>query len=300
MEETPAARESRGASSVTSGYLYTVTGERRFLDEALASVRSLRRHEPEADATLVTDLREDASSPEVRDAFDAVLHPEASPWRDEGGGSTWKDNLLFKVGHVYAASPYERTFFVDTDTRFLASCADLFDLLERFDLCLCQAPADAETVRGFDLDLGSYTPYNTGVMLFRKNERTEALFRLWYRIYRDEFDDYPYGQPAFMAALLRCEHPIHSYTLQSTMNFRTPYNERLLGPVRILHGRPESPERVAEEVNRTHENRVWLAGLGVVVPLRFTVGEQLRLLRKAAVQLVFSVAESLGRALSRR
>ena len=282
-----------------SGYLYTVTGERRFLDEALASVRSIRRHEPDADATLVTDLQEDAATPEVRDAFDAVVQPDASPWRDQGTPASWKDNLLFKVGHLFTASPYERTFFVDTDTRFLASCADLFNLLERFDLCLCQAPADAETVRGMDVDLSSYTPYNTGVMLFRKNERTEELFRLWYRIYRDEFDDYPYGQPAFMAALLRCEQQIHSYTLQSTMNFRNPYNERLLGPVRILHGRPDDPERVAEEVNRTHENRVWLAGLGVVVPLRFTVGEQFRLLRKVAVQIVFSLAESLSQTLAR-
>lgn len=284
-------------TSTASGFLYTVTGDRRFLDEALQSVRSLRRHHPSAHSTLVTDLRIGDSLPELRDSFDSVVRPGDSVRHDDQ--PSWKDNLLFKIRHIYASSPYERTFFVDTDTRFLQSCADLFDLLEFFDLCMSQAPADTETVRGYSQDLDGYTPYNTGVVLYRKNERTEELFRRWYRIYEDQFDDYPYGQPAFMAALLECEHRIHSYTLQPTMNFRTPYNERLLGPVRIVHGRPRRPDRVAEEVNRTYENRVWIADLGVVVPLRLTPGEQFRLLRKLAVEFLFTCKESVVRALSR-
>ena len=285
-------------TSREAGYVYTVTGDVRFLEEAAESAWSLRRHHPEADVTLVTDIPAGERASGAVDVFDQVVRPASAGGEGGGQAPSWKHNLLFKIRHSFESSPYRRTFFLDTDTRFLRSCADLFHLLDHFDLCLSHAPNDLETVRGHDSDLSSYTPYNTGVMLFRKNERTGELFRRWHRIYREEFDDYPYGQPAFMAALLECESCIRSYTLQPTMNFRTPYNERLLGPVRILHGRPERPERVAEEVNRTHENRVWLARLGVVVPLRMTVREQLRLMRKLAVQVVFTFKESLERAFS--
>lgn len=282
-------------TSSSSGYLYTVTGKYHFVEEALQSVRSLRRHHSEANATLVTDLRVDGAVPEVHDAFDTVVRPEESSRDDDDGPGEWKDNLLFKIRHVYESSPYQRTFFIDTDTRFLRGCHDLFNLLEYFDLCLSHAPADLETVQGYDSDLTGYTPYNTGVMLFRKNERTGALFRLWYHIYKNEFDRYLYGQPAFMAALLECSHHLDTYTLQSVMNFRTPYNERLTGPVRIMHGRPPNVDQVVEEVNRTHENRVWLADMGVVVPLRMSLREQLRLVRKLAVHFLFTCKDAVVR-----
>lgn len=262
------------------GFLYLVFGDQAFLRESLSSVRSLRRHHRDPHVTLVTDLRGSEVPAAADDAFDRIVRPT----RREAG--TREDGHLFKVRHMYEASPYERTFFVDTDTRFLADCSDLFELLKHFDLCLAQAPSDAFTPLDADRDLRACKPYNSGVILFRENDRVEELFRLWRRRYEADLERYPRDQPALTQALLECERRVDSYVLQSTANFRTPYNERLLGPVRIMHGRPEAPERVAEEVNRTHENRAWLAEPEVTVPRRLTLREQLRLMRKLGMHFL--------------
>lgn len=285
------------------GYLFIAAGNCAFLDEARESVRSLRRQDPGAAVTLVTNLPERDVQRAADGVFDTIIRPDPlGPTEEQGRDRI--DGHLFKSSHMYDASPYDRTFFVDTDTRFLADCSDLFNLLDYFDLCLAHAPADTYSLHGLADDLSAYTPYNSGVMLFRKNDRMQGLFEKWGELHTAGSDRLPGDQAALMHALLECDRPVHTYVLQSTMNFRTPFNERLVGPVRIMHGRPEAPERVAREVNRSGENRVWLAEPEICVPLHASVREQLRVLRKLVLHMLrmcrYRMREFLSRAGNRK
>jgi len=85
-------------------------------------------------------------------------------------------------------SPFEHTLFLDCDTCVLAPIAELFRLLERFDLALSpgpviQSPKNAEDVIG--LVPAAFPELNTGVMLYRKNERMIRFLNKWKTVFRD-------------------------------------------------------------------------------------------------------------------
>lgn len=245
------------------GYLYIATGD-FFLDEAKVSVESLRRVNPDAHVTLVTD------EPRDDGAFDRVVVLEP-PGPSEDG---WKDGTLFKV-QALRSTPYERTFFIDTDTWFCEPCDELFDLLDHFQLLLCHAPGDRSTVVRGGEPLRGYYPYNTGVLVYTSDEATDALFQRWREVYEEKFELYPHDQTPFMEALLDVD--VRTYVLQSNYNFRTPYFTSFVAEeVKILHGRPDSYERIERLVNASLEHRVWLPGPDRVVSRRERLRDRIR------------------------
>ncbi len=231
-----------------SGYLYVATGDQH-LKECLVSASSLRRNVPTAHITLITD-DQGVSSP----LFDQVIFLEKPP----GSG------YLYKIAGL-RASPYDQTFFIDSDTWFCDSCSELFHLLDYYDLCICHCPNDAYTV--YDADnqaVVGYHAYNTGVMVFRKNECTNRLLEAWYVAYEKGMDKYPHDQPPLMEALLY--HEVKLCVLQTIYNARTPYPTSFIGkPVKIIHGRHRNYPRIARKLNRHLHNRVWFPPLCLIL-----------------------------------
>jgi len=174
---------------MSEGYLYVATGS-RYIEEAIRSAKSLKLYNPSAKIALV-------STAEIKEAvFNQVIvlkHTEASDWK---GGFSFKVNGLLN-------SPFEKTFFVDTDTYFTADTSELFDLLNYKDLLICHSPNDISRVKIGEKKLEGYTPYNTGVIVFKQNERIASLFRTWKRLYQNKTSTYLSDQPAFMEALLQ-------------------------------------------------------------------------------------------------
>lgn len=227
------------------GYLYIATGD-SFVEEAGRSVASLRRVHPEAHATLVTDAPTDVPG------FDQISVVGVETEHD----SVWKKGTLFKV-RALQASPYDHTFFVDTDTYFCDRCDELFDLLRYYDLLICHAPGDVAPVYGSGKLLEGYHPYNTGVMVYRRSAAMHDLFERWHDAYLSRIDLYPHDQPAFMEALLDAD--VKLYVLQPNYNFRTPYLVSFVArPVKIIHGRPRDYERLARTLNERIEHRTWV------------------------------------------
>lgn len=255
------------ASSVPIiGYLYTAYGDVH-IGEAVVSVKSLRRHDPTAHVTLVTDrpVHEDTASllkittrgkegkgtlrihNEIKAAFDSVVVKEAR------GGFAGKVDLL---GNEY----YGFTCYLDTDTHVCADPRPIFDLLYYFDICLVPDPAEVDIVQP------GLTPYNTGVMFF--GPRTDKLFRVYKRYYNDEptlmehLQGHPAkhnrtDQPSFMMAIRDTNVKVHS--LPNVWNARVGFNQNLNGKVKIIHGASTDFDKLEQEMNWITGNRCWEA-----------------------------------------
>jgi hypothetical protein len=217
-------------------------------------VDSLRRCDPEAHVTLVTDPGSLESWPDVRGTFDRVEVPGEVP-----SEADWKRKIAFRTRHVIRSSPYQRSFLVDTDTYFVADCRGLFELLDYYDLCLAHGTNDRSKVFVAGRELPGYTPYNAGVMILRANERTRTLADAWPRMYEARIDEVPHDQPALMEAIVAAQCRV--YVLPNNYNARTIYIDKYYGSVKLLHGRHRDLALVARRINRTSEPRVWLPGV---------------------------------------
>ncbi len=228
-------------NSFKEGYLYIATGE-NFINEALRSASSLKKVDKNAHITLITNKEIE------NDLFEQIIIKSFHK-------NNWKEGLLYKVKNIYA-SPYQKTFFIDTDTYFCDNCRELFKLLDYYDLLLSQAPCSDAMVKINEKFLKGYFSYNTGVILFKKNQQNSLFFENWLKIFEKKLGLYHQDQPAFMEALLTSKSRV--YTLQVIYNARTifflslPYLK-----VKIIHGRHENYEKIIKKINLNAKNRAW-------------------------------------------
>ena len=110
-------------------------------------------------------------------------------------GGPFTGQRVFLPGRVkpllWRLSPFEHSLYLDADTRVMSDPEPLFGLLELgWDFAVCPGQAARflrETMFGQaekaateeELGTGLLYYYNSGVFLWRRNERTEALFAEW-------------------------------------------------------------------------------------------------------------------------
>lgn len=186
------------AGGVTEGVIYVATGA-AYRALAIASAESLRALDPGRAIDLFTD-RPDAPGLAVFD------HVHAVP----------RDHPRAKLDCM-PLSRFERTLYLDCDTRVLAPLGDLFDLLERFDLALAHDVRRRSSL----VRAGTPTPYafpqlNSGVILYRRAPATAAFFAEWRR--RFVASGAERDQPALKDLLW--ESDIHFYVLPPEFNLR--------------------------------------------------------------------------------
>ncbi|MDV3347123.1 hypothetical protein SPB21_11570 [Leptothoe sp. ISB3NOV94-8A] len=232
------------------GYLYVAAGE-RFVREAIGSARSLRHVDENAQIALVTD------QPIESDAFDQVI---VRPTTTE----TYNHGLLYKVQHLYHSSPYTETLFIDSDTYICENISHIFDLLDFFDVAIAQDPTDVNRAKSPQSlqRLKASDLYNTGVILYTKNERNDHLFDHWLKTYQTKLKQSTLGkendQTSFMEAWLKSTSKI--YVLSHAWNARTPFFFTLNQSVKIIHGRHPNYEAIKVKLNKPHpsRHRCWL------------------------------------------
>jgi hypothetical protein len=170
--------------AVLNGIIYIATG-RKYIEEALKSVASLKAVTPSVHVTLFSDER--VSSPNV----DEVIMIEGSKGQREPLDQAVNSSKgMFNKVYYMSRSPYERTLFLDSDTYIVNDISDLVPLLDRFDLAVAHAPhrsprRPAEQKR-FQQIPPSFPVMNTGVVLLRRSERTKAFFSKWLRVCQGE------------------------------------------------------------------------------------------------------------------
>lgn len=251
------------------GYLYVISGSRKYHEEALTSLESLRAVDPEAHITLITD-KGSSDADRYRRQFDHVVAVEERVDKDIG----WKEALLFRVRHLYELSPYKLTFFLDSDTYFIENCRCLFDILRYYDMALAHGANDRNNARVEGEVLEGYTPYNMGVILFKKGETTQDFFERWLRTYTNDLERLPHDQPAAMEALALSDCRV--YVLQNNWNARFVFVEKYVDRVRLLHGRHEDLGAVARSVNNTSWGRLWIPKFDACIRKKMRAEEALK------------------------
>jgi hypothetical protein len=85
-------------------------------------------------------------------------------------------------------TPFERTLYLDADTRVVHPVEDVFRLLDRFDIAMAHAPRrnSRETRETWRVDLPDAFPQvNSGVIAFRRTPDVLDLLQDWSEAYRE-------------------------------------------------------------------------------------------------------------------
>ena len=150
------------------GVIYVACGE-SYVEAASASARSVRECSPSLATHLFTG-RADCVDP----IFDGVTRIE-NPHRRS------------KVDWILE-TPFDRTLYLDADTRVVDDISEMFELLDRFDLAIAHAHRrnhpNTSTVWNLQLPV-SFPQLNSGVILFRRNDRTHDLLGAWREAFHE-------------------------------------------------------------------------------------------------------------------
>lgn len=220
------------------GVLYIATNE-QYVNEVYESAETLKR-ETDLHCTLITD------EPREHELVDEVLVREPS---DERPVEAYKS-------HNIADTPYEQTLYLDSDTYIKEDVTELFDILERYDLAMAQAP-----VRNTDRlpELPAWFPeYNAGVLLFNRKPGRD-FFAKWNDNYAElEFDQ---DQPSFRKTLYEAD--LEYFTLLPEYNVRF-WPGFVDETVRIVHTHGDN-EAIADAFQTTEGARAYYFRDGDVV-----------------------------------
>jgi hypothetical protein len=229
----------------TTGFLYIATGK-RFIAEAIQSVRSLKAHMPSVNACCFTDDVESA-----RPWFDQVFLID-NPYR----------NFFEKIPPL-SRTPYDQTIFVDTDTTFAAPMLDVFHLLDTFELAVVSDPFWCE-LPGLP---ACFAQMNTGLIAYQKSPRVLAFFAQWFSRYEEDFKNAGavksyHDQRSFQEALYRSD--LRFYVLPNEYNVRLtcPQLLRIWAPARMLHARHRDIAKLGARLNAKSDVRVVWPNMG--------------------------------------
>ncbi|MAK60180.1 MAG: hypothetical protein CMK09_04300 [Ponticaulis sp.] len=213
----------------TNGVIYIAFGE-YYVNQSIFSAESLKRHNPDLPVTLFTD--KELSSPFI-DQVELI----------EPGHKRAKVDFIDK-------GPYDRSIYIDSDTKIVADITDVFGILDRFDVAGVH-DFSRKSSRWCDIPEYDEIPYafpefNGGVLLFKKCEATDTLFNMW----REYFQKYKHmtngqDQASLRISLWRSGVQLHSLPTEFNVRNQAQRNkmrrrakgeaDKMLMKPRILH-----------------------------------------------------------------
>lgn len=224
-----------------TGIVYSATGQ-SFADQAVQSAKSSLRFN-DLPHLLFSDVPPNETVPGV----DVVIF--------ESSGNPFID----KINNI-CRSPFPRSIYLDCDTYVLSNLEELFALLTRFDLAAAHAPG--YTKCGDDEPPNSLYDFNTGVIVFRAVPSVQKFLARWRAIHETWSKRAPFpirhieDQPAFRRALWEC-NSVSFYVLGPEYNFRPAFCGRVVGSVKIIHGRGGNHEALAAYLNAQEGPRIF-------------------------------------------
>ena len=164
---------------MSTGALYIITQDPRYVDLLLTSAASLKKAMPELPISVFSQFSVES------DLFDKVFSVDAT-----------KDGFYDKA-RLIRDSPYERTLFIDADTYVLEPVPELFSLLDHFDCAATHEEyLNTDWHRRYPrTDIPSSFPeFNTGILMLKRSDRLNRMLDEWGALYRQYLEEKP-GQP---------------------------------------------------------------------------------------------------------
>lgn len=218
-EEFPVEAEA-ASLALSCGVVYLAVGK-KYVQEAIESARSFRKYNPDIPITIHSDhskLLTDSYS----DLFQTIHHVSLEPMR-KGKYKTAPYAKLNKI-KAMASFPYDVTLYLDCDTKIRRPIKELFTLGQSYDICIANSPKLDKTRVPYRLV--SYRrkgAYNSGVVVFNRNERVTNLFKEWLADCQRDKNIYLtgkgkfYDQPKLVALLNRSNSPIKLKVIPNTV-----------------------------------------------------------------------------------
>lgn len=156
--------------NMKNGVIYIATGA-RYIECAKRSAESIRFKNPDVKIALFSDKKN--TGLQNLDIFD-LKYEISNP------------HIRSKVDYIQK-TPFERTIFLDADTRVICDLNELFMLLDKFDIAIAHDPCRYryETTTKWREDIPiSYPQFNSGVIVYRNNYKTQKLFSDWSTYYK--------------------------------------------------------------------------------------------------------------------
>ncbi|MGB9141113.1 MAG: hypothetical protein WCB71_02825 [Aestuariivirga sp.] len=151
----------------SKGVLFIVTGH-HYTAAAVEAAESIKRTNPTLKLGIFTDQN--------------IVNPLfVFVGKIDGGGARRKHEFLGK-------SPFAQTLYLDSDIRVTGDLEDLFRILERYEIAgaYVRYRTLAKRLKSHSGDVPQAFPQiNCGVMLYKKCERVDALFRAWIDLYSE-------------------------------------------------------------------------------------------------------------------
>jgi len=149
------------------GAVYVATGK-NYTEMAAMSAKSLKTHCPEIRVHIFTDC--DIDSYGCFDSSTKISDP----------------HIRSKVDYIYD-TPYQRTLFLDADTRICEDITPMFDLLNRFDIALAyDYGRGRQRQKTLNAGQASFLPMNSGVILYKSTEPVIKFLKTWQKAYHNE------------------------------------------------------------------------------------------------------------------
>jgi hypothetical protein len=137
-------------------------------------------------------------------------------------------------------TPFNETFYMDTDTYVCMNIDHVFRVLEKFDIAMTIEPSiNTSSYPVTDGFLSLIPEYNTGVVAFKKNNKVERLFELWMSnlISKKYSDDY-FDMPQLRHTIVNLDFELNFGVLADSYNIHGLRSYLILhGPVYIIHER---------------------------------------------------------------
>lgn len=179
-----------------------------------------------------------------------------------------------KPRHMYEASPFEETLFIDSDTYVAADVTPVFGLLRHYDIGVRFGGPQLNEEDGLEL----HTQCNSGVILFRRSAAVEEVFALWNSEYDRALKELPpardargFGDQRFLAIAIAKSRarPVH---LAEYLNFTLFDTLVTYSPPLVLHGRLPHMEAIEREISGRWDPasdwhpRLWLPNIRGLLP----------------------------------
>ncbi len=159
--------------TLNQGVLYIAAGE-KYIHAAVNSAKSVRNKCPDLWIHLFADWQNYHHF-----NFDQNTYPFTSVEK------IMNPNRRSKLDYL-SNSPFDRTLYLDTDTKANVDIREMFQLLDRFDIALNHAHLRNDQFRTIPwrLDLPQAFPqYNGGVILYRKSPEIIKFLNDWHDSY---------------------------------------------------------------------------------------------------------------------
>lgn len=229
------------------GIVFFAMGEQHVAEANLAAER-VREHMPEVEITVLGADDFPVVGPEE---FASLVGVENPPERQRAFY-----NKIVALEHT----PYDRTIFLDGDTRMAAPMYELFTMLASFPVAAALTPTRRVTT---DRHVRFFLPsHNTGLVAYRRDRK---FFKKWLELFVAEYDpnDPDYSDQSVFDHLLVETKAGHA-SLPEEYNYRVSALAKLHGPVKLFHGRDHTKLAQTEWfVNRVEHERLVLPEVGM-------------------------------------